>query len=102
MDAAIRQFDPNYLAPSVRLPRETKRGALTKSLLTMLRLSPKGMTAREMASRVMLTRNMNIADTKLATKVVVRVRIAMIRQRKHGIVTAEVGPDQVQVWRVAK
>ena len=77
-------------------------GALTKSLLTMLRLSPKGMTAREMASRVMLTRNMNIADTKLATKVVVRVRIAMIRQRKHGIVTAEVGPDQVQVWRVAK
>ena len=44
---------------------------------------------------------MNIADTKLATKVVVRVRIAMIRQRKHGIVTAEVGLDQVQVWRVA-
>ena len=101
MDAAIRQFDPSYRAPSVRLPRETKRGALTKSLLTMLRLSPKGMTAREMASRVMLSRNMNIADAKLATKVVVRVRIAMICQRKHGIVMCEVGPDQMQVWRVA-
>ena len=32
MDATIRQFDPAYRAPSVRLPRETKRCALTKSL----------------------------------------------------------------------
>ena len=67
----------------------------------MLRLTPKGMTAREMASRVMLSRNMSVVDTKLATKVVVRLRIAMIRQRKHGIVVAEVGPDQVQLWQVA-
>ena len=43
MDVPIRQFDLAYRAPSVRLSRETKRCALTKSLLTTLRLAPKGM-----------------------------------------------------------
>ena len=35
----------------------------------MLRLTPKGMKARDMASRVRLTRKMNIADLAVARKI---------------------------------
>lgn len=105
LDATIRQFDPEHRQ---RLPPTSigrlGRGAMTKALLTILRTAPGPMTVRTLTREVMARRGSDLSDRKVMERTTAQVRTALARQRKHGVVIAEPGPEsgphQAWLWRI--
>jgi hypothetical protein len=107
LDAAMRQFDPEHRArrPNTSLAsveRGAGRGAVTKTILGVLRTAGEPLTLRETAMRTMMAFGMDCQDRKRTARMIEQVRTVIYRQRVNGIVVSETGPGAAGLWRVAK
>jgi hypothetical protein len=107
LDAAMRQFDPEHRArrPNTSLAsveRGSGRGAVTKTILTVLRTAAEPITLRETALRTMIAFGMDCQDRKRTMRMIEQVRTVIYRQRSNGIVASEPGPEQAGLWRISE
>lgn len=101
VDGAIRTYDPAYRPRKVVL-RRAKRVDLVRTALDVLRQAKAPMTVREVTMAVMSRTGRDAADKKLIGKMIERVRVALLRQGKAGVVRSEQGPGQFVLWEVAR
>jgi hypothetical protein len=99
IDGAIRTYDPTYRPRKIKLARAQYVGTM-RAALTILRGTNAPMTLRDIAVRVIAEQGRDQGDAKLIREMIERVRTALLRQRRNGVVVAEQEPGQVQVWRV--
>ena len=100
IDGAIRIYDPTYRPRKVRLTRAQYVGTM-RTALTILRSATAPMTLRDITLRVIAEQGRDQGDAKLVREMIERVRTALLRQRRNGVVIAEQESGQPQVWRVA-
>ncbi|MEE2741020.1 MAG: hypothetical protein VYA35_06560 [Pseudomonadota bacterium] len=101
LDAAIKLVAPDMeieaIAPKFVKPPEdwSRRGEMSRQVLSILRTSPKPLTAREIASRMIVDRGL-AATTKLLNLMTRRVSTCLRDRREQGLVR---NPDtRVGLW----
>ncbi len=99
LDATIQQFDPAHRPTP--WSRGGVRGELTKTVLTILRVSRKPLSLREIAGQILVSKGIDGSDTKANTQMVERVRLVLGRQQKHGVVVPQADREGRQFWRIA-
>lgn len=100
LDGAIRTYDPAYRAPKLRLTR-AHRVAMSRTALAILRQAKAPMSVRDIALAVMEAHGKDRTDGKLVKAVTERVRWALIRQRKIGVLRTVQGEGNAGLWEVA-
>ena len=101
LDAAIKLVAPDMeieaIAPKFVKPPEdwSRRGEMSRQVLSILRTSPKPLTAREIASRMIVDRGL-AATPKLLNLMTRRVSTCLRDRREQGLVR---NPDtRVGLW----
>jgi hypothetical protein len=108
LDQTIRQFDPDFHVESIkprafRPPKDwANRGEMTRIVLSILRMSSEPMTTRDIALELLVERALDKNDQRLLRLMTKRVGVALRRQKDEGIVRAEQGPGQYQLWEIKK
>jgi hypothetical protein len=101
LDGAIRTYDPAYRPRRVIIERATKLDVLRVALAT-LRKAREPMALRDIAVAVMTAQGGDVKNVKLMNLTIERVRVALMRQRKAGVVRSSQGPGLAVLWEVAK
>lgn len=106
LDGALRivapELDLPSIAPKMVKPPEdwSKRGEMSRQVLTMLRLSKKPLTAREMAAQMIVDRGMT-ATPALVNLMTRRVAGCLRDRRERGLVeNAPTRGGQWLEWRI--
>jgi len=101
IDDAIRQIEEIKAKAKLESVAQ-QRDKLTRTLLDAMRTSPEPMTLRALALVVMEQRGLGASDAKAVSVMIERVRVAMARQRKKGVVRGEFGKFSKAVeWTLA-
>ena len=104
LDAVIKQFDPDYELSTIRAKykRQTpgEHGAISRSVLDVLRRAESPMSAAEIAEQIMRSRGLDPTIPKVRRQMNKRVDMALRYQRTNGMVR-EVSADGVVVaWEI--
>lgn len=91
LDSVIRQIDPDYpldaLRPRYRrAPTPGEYGAMSRTVLDVLRRATAPMSAKEIAAKVIAERGLNTGDRALTRAMNKRVDMALRYQRTNGMV----------------
>ena len=107
LDATIRIIAPDYepegIAPKLFRPPDdwSKRGQMSRMVLSILRTADQPLTSRDIAARMVLERGLAM-DAKLLRTMTKRVSTALRDQRDKGRVASEDGPGTYQLWGVSR
>ena len=105
LDAVIRQFDPEYPVGNIRpkyrrAPAAAEFGAMSRTVLDILRRAGGPMCTRDIADRIIAERALNAGDKGLRSSMVKRVNMALRYQRTNGMVH-ETNPSGTEVmWQI--
>lgn len=91
LDAVIRQFDPDYPVGNIRTkyrraPAAAEFGAMSRTVLDVLRQAGAPLTVPEIANRIIAERALNAGDRAVRSNMVKRVGMALRYQRTNGMV----------------
>lgn len=107
LDATLRIVAPDMAVEAIRpkafRPPEdwSKRGQMSRLVLSILRTAKEPLTTREIAAQMLLERAMDAEDVKMLRVMTRRVASALRDQRDKGRVESEDGPGTYQLWRVS-
>lgn len=108
LDATLRIVAPDMEVEAIR-PKAfrppddwSKRGQMSRLVLSILRQSKEPLTSREIAAQMLLERAMDADDQKMLRIMTKRVSTALRDQRDRGRVTSEDGPGTYQLWEVVR
>ena len=108
IDGTLRIVAPDMEVEAIR-PKAfrppddwSKRGQMSRLVLSILRTSKEPLTSREIAAQMLLERAMDTTDTRMLRTMTKRVSTALRDQRDKGRVQSEDGPGTYQLWSVAK
>lgn len=106
LDATLRIVAPDMEVEAIR-PKAfrppddwSKRGQMSRLVLSILRTSKEPLTSREIAAQMLLERAMDAEDVKMLRIMTKRVSTALRDQRDRGRVQSEDGPGTYKLWRV--
>jgi len=107
LDATIRLIDPDYepegITPKLFRPPEdwSKRGQMSRMILSILRVAKEPMTTREIANQMILERGlaMDIKMLKLMSK---RVASSLRDMREKGRAASDGSSGMYQTWEIAR
>ncbi|MBL6458874.1 hypothetical protein JMJ55_26450 [Belnapia sp. T6] len=107
LDAVIRQFDPDYPVASIRpkyrrAETPAEHGAMSRSVLDILRRAGEPLSATEIASRVIAERALDASDKGLRRLMVKRVGMALRYQRTNGMVHEVATEGVAMAWGIAR
>ena len=108
LDATLRLVAPDMEVEAIRpkafRPPEdwSKRGQMSRLVLSILRQAKEPLTTREIAAQMLLERAMDAEDTKILRVMTKRVATALRDQRDKGRTTSIEGPGNYQLWEVAR
>lgn len=104
LDATLRIVAPDMVVEAIR-PKAfrppddwSKRGQMSRLVLSIIRQSKEPLTTREIAAQMLLERAMDAEDTKMLRTMTKRVAAALREQRDKGRVQSEEGPGTYQLW----
>jgi len=80
----------------------SKRGQMSRLVLSILRQAKEPLTSREIAAQMLLERAMDAEDVKMLRIMTKRVSTALRDQRDRGTVRSEQGPGTYALWEVAR
>lgn len=80
----------------------SKRGQMSRLVLSILRQSREPLTSREIAAQMLLERAMDAEDVKMLRVMTKRVSTALRDQRDRGTVKSEQGPGTYALWEVCR
>jgi len=107
LDATLRMFAPDMQIEAIR-PKACRppadwanKGQMTRIILSVLRQAAEPLTTRDIALELLVTRALDRNDQRLLRLMTKRVGVALRLQRDKGAVTAEQGPGQYQIWKIA-
>lgn len=105
LDATLRIVAPDMEVEAIR-PKAfrppddwSKRGHMSRLVLSILRTAKEPLTTREIAAQMLLERAMDTEDTRMLKLMTKRVGAALREQRDKGRVTSEDGPGTYQLWK---
>ena len=107
IDATLRIVAPDTEVESIRPamfrpPADwSKRGQMSRIMLSILRQAKEPLTSREIAAQLILERGMAM-DTKLLRLMTKRCATSLRLQRDKGTVVSNQGPGQYQLWEVRR
>ena len=107
LDPVILQFDPTHQVEAIkpkafRPPSDwSRRGEMTKTVLSLLGQAAEPMTSRDIALELLVTRALEKDDQKLLALMTKRVGVAVRLQRLNGVAHSSSGPGQYIVWEIA-
>jgi len=108
LDAALRIVAPDVEVEAIR-PKAfrppadwSKRGQMSRLVLSILRQSREPLTTREIAAQMLLERAMDAEDVKMLRTMTKRVAAALREQRERGRAISTDGPGTYQLWEVAR
>ena len=107
LDATIRIIAPDYepetIAPKMFRPPDdwSKRGQMSRMILSILRNAKEPITAREMAAKMILERGLAM-DQKLLKLMTKRVRCALRDQRAKGVAMSDGAGGMYQLWTMVR
>lgn len=106
IDGTLRIVAPDMEVEAIR-PKAfrppddwSKRGQMSRLVLSILRQSREPLTSREIAAQMLLERAMDTEDVKMLRTMTKRVATALRDQRDKGRVVSEDGPGTYQLWQV--
>ena len=108
LDGTLRIVAPDMEVEAIRpksfRPPEdwSKRGQMSRLVLSILRQAREPLTTREIAAQMLLERAMDAEDVRMLRLMTKRVAAALRGQRDAGRVTSEAGPGTYQLWAVAR
>jgi hypothetical protein len=106
LDAVIRQFDPDYPVGNIR-PRYTRApataefGAMSRTVLDLLRQAGAPLTTGELADRIIAERGLNAGDRGIRRNMVKRAGMALRYQRTNGMVREAVVEGAEAAWEIS-
>ncbi len=100
LDGAIRVYQPTYYGRSVM--RRPERMGTLRVALGALREATAPLSLRDIALHVIAFNGRNPDEERLVKTTVERVRIALLRQQKAGVVRSTVGEHGRLLWEVAR
>jgi hypothetical protein len=108
IDATLRIVAPDMEVEAIR-PKAfrppddwSKRGQMSRLVLSILRQSKEPLTSREIAAQMLLERALDTSDVRMLRIMTKRVGTALRDQRDRGRVVSEDGPGTYQLWHVNK
>lgn len=108
LDATLRIVAPDMEVEAIR-PKAfrppddwSKRGQMSRLVLSILRTAKEPLTTREIAAQMLLERALDTSDTRMLRTMTKRVATALRDQRDKGRVVSEDGPGTYQLWAVAR
>jgi len=107
LDATIKLIAPDYepeaIAPKLFRPPEdwSKRGQMSRMVLSILRVAKEPMTTREIASQMILQRGLAM-DRKLLLLMSKRVGAALRDQREKGRAVSDGAGGMYQTWELVR
>jgi hypothetical protein len=108
LDATITQFDPDIQLEAIkpkafRPPADwSKRGDMTRVVLSILRKAAEPLTSRDVAFELIVERALDKSDQRLIRLMSKRVAVALRTKRENGVVRSIQGPGQYNLWELAK
>jgi hypothetical protein len=105
LDATIRIIAPDFEPETVSAKRFrppddwSKRGQMSRMILSTLRTAKEPITSREIASQMILERGLAM-DDKLLRLMTKRVSTALRDQREKGRVSSARGPGTYALWTI--
>ena len=107
LDKTILMFDPDYqvetIKPKAFRPPEdwSKRGEMSRLVLSIIRQSSEPLTTRDIAILLMTERALDTYNTKLVRLMTRRVATCLRDKRRMGAVRSIQGPGQYNLWEAA-
>lgn len=107
LDATIKLIAPDYepegIAPKLFRPPEdwSKRGQMSRMILSILRTAKEPMTTREIASKLILERGLAM-DAKLLKLMSKRVGSALRDMREKGRAASDGAGGMYQTWELVR
>lgn len=108
IDATLRIVAPDMVVEAIR-PKAfrppddwSRRGQMSRLVLSILRQSKEPLTTREIAAQMLLERAMDAEDVRMLRTMTKRVAAALREQRDKGRAVSEDGPGTYQLWEVAR
>ena len=108
LDATLQLVAPDVVVEAIR-PKAfrppddwSKRGQMSRLVLSILRQSKEPLTSREIAAQMLLERALDTSDQRMLRTMTKRVGAALREQRDKGRVASEDGPGTYQLWSVAR
>jgi len=108
LDATILLFDADYQVETIkpktfRPPSDwSKRGQMTRIILSVLRQAAEPLTTRDIAFQLMQERALDTGDVRFLRLMTKRCGVALRLQRDKGVVRSAQGPGQYMVWEIAR
>ena len=106
LDATLRLVAPDMVVEAIR-PKAfrppddwSKRGQMSRLVLSILRQSKEPLTSREIAAQMLLERAMDTEDVKMLRIMTKRVASALREQRDRGRIGSVEGPGNYLLWQV--
>ncbi|MFN3945347.1 MAG: hypothetical protein ACK4K7_10495 [Allosphingosinicella sp.] len=108
LDATLRLVAPDVEVEAIR-PKAfrppddwSKRGQMSRLVLSILRQAKEPLTSREIAAQMLLERALDTSDQRMLRTMTKRVSTALRDQREKGRVESEDGPGTYQLWSVSR
>lgn len=108
LDATLRIVAPDMEVEAIR-PKAfrppddwSKRGQMSRLVLSILRQSKEPLTSREIAAQMLLERAMDTDDQRMLRTMTKRVSTALRDQRDRGRVASIEGPGTYLLWEVGR
>lgn len=108
IDATLRIVAPDMVVEAIRpkafRPPEdwSKRGQMSRLVLSILRTADEPLTTREIAAQMLLERAMDTTDQRMLRTMTKRVACALRDQRDKGRARSEDGPGTYQLWQIIR
>jgi hypothetical protein len=108
LDATLIQFAPDMqleaIKPKAFRPPDdwSKRGEMSRIILSILRCAAEPMTTRDVAFELIVERALDKSDQRLIRLMSKRVGVALRGQRDKGVVRSAQGPGQYQLWELKR
>lgn len=108
IDGTLRIVAPDMVVEAIR-PKAfrppddwSKRGQMSRLVLSILRQTKEPLTTREIAAQMLLERAMDTDDQRMLRTMTKRVAAALREQRDKGRAVSTDGPGTYQLWEVAR
>jgi hypothetical protein len=108
IDATLRIVAPDMVVEAIR-PKAfrppddwSKRGQMSRLVLSILRTADEPLTTREIAAQMLLERAMDTSDQRMLRTMTKRVACALRDQRDKGRATSQDGPGTYQLWEIVR
>lgn len=108
LDSTILLFDADYEVKAIksktfRPPANwSKRGEMTRIILSILRQAAEPLTTRDIAFQLMQERALDTGDLRFLRLMTKRCGVSLRIQRDKGLVRCAQGPGQYHTWEIAR